>query len=439
MLQNERYQKMYLAHMRTILDEKFLSGWYEDRARYIQGLIDEIVKNDDKKYYSYENFMNNIDHSVIDEGRLLVGIAELMEGRKEYLDLLFRNQAVQPIFSNTTINKSSVDSDSTIKITSKIDHADLAQFVYRTHLKSPFIKINMYDDGLHGDGDANDDIFGATINPMSDRIQYYLYAENVEAAKFSPEGAQYKLHELRIQTNLVINEFLARNDTTNRDQDDDYDDWIELFNNSENSISLNNYFLSDNAENFFKWQFPDTVIDALGYLIVWADEDGRQEGLHTNFKLSGEGEVIFLSNSDSQVVDEVVFGEQKMDISTGRLPNGTGAFTTLLPSFASENLVEFMDRDDDEPEISQEVVLKQNYPNPFNPITTISYQLSMNNDVELSIYSVLGQKITTLVNEYQSAGHYVVEWNAGGFSSGVYFYRLKTGKYQEIKKAILIK
>jgi hypothetical protein len=69
----------------------------------------------------------------------------------------------------------------------------------------------------------------------------------------------------------------------------------------------------------------------------------------------------------------------------------------------------------------------------------INYQLPITNYVELSIYNVIGQKITTLVDEYQPAGDYVVEWDASGFASGVYFYRLQAGNYHEIKKAILIR
>ena len=82
----------------------------------------------------------------------------------------------------------------------------------------------------------------------------------------------------------------------------------------------------------------------------------------------------------------------------------------------------------------------KNYPNPFNPTTTISYQLPAVSLVDLSIYNVLGQKVTSLVSEKQQAGNYKVEWNAAGFSSGVYFYRMETGKgFVQSRKLILLK
>jgi hypothetical protein len=71
--------------------------------------------------------------------------------------------------------------------------------------------------------------------------------------------------------------------------------------------------------------------------------------------------------------------------------------------------------------------LYQNYPNPFNPTTMINYQLPMTSAVELSIYNLLGQRVATLVNERKRAGHHQVEWDASGFASGIYLYRLSVG------------
>ena len=83
--------------------------------------------------------------------------------------------------------------------------------------------------------------------------------------------------------------------------------------------------------------------------------------------------------------------------------------------------------------------LHQNYPNPFNPKTTINYELPITNEIELSIYNLLGKKVATLVSEKQPAGRYQVEWDASQLASGVYFYRLDSGKFSDIKKMVLIK
>jgi hypothetical protein len=83
--------------------------------------------------------------------------------------------------------------------------------------------------------------------------------------------------------------------------------------------------------------------------------------------------------------------------------------------------------------------LEQNYPNPFNPNTIINYELPITNDVELSIYNVLGQKVVTLVSEKQKAGYHQVEWDASRFATGVYFYILRAGDYRDVKKMVLLK
>ena len=89
--------------------------------------------------------------------------------------------------------------------------------------------------------------------------------------------------------------------------------------------------------------------------------------------------------------------------------------------------------------------LANNYPNPFNPATTIKYALPQAADVELTVYNVVGQVVRTLVAEHQSAGRYVVEWdatndNGHSLSSGMYFYRLQAGgEFHEVKKMLLLK
>ena len=83
--------------------------------------------------------------------------------------------------------------------------------------------------------------------------------------------------------------------------------------------------------------------------------------------------------------------------------------------------------------------LLQNYPNPFNPTTTIKYQIPENEFVSLKIYDVLGNEISTLVNENKSIGSYEVSFNASDLTSGVYFYKLTAGKLTQIKKMMLVK
>jgi C1A family cysteine protease len=117
--------------------------------------------------------------------------------------------------------------------------------------------------------------------------------------------------------------------------------------------------------------------------------------------------------------------------------------TTLFPIKINCNLElsplpnELSDQVDHFPQICE---LYQNYPNPFNPKTVISWQLAFGSQVELSIYNILGEKVTTLVSQQQTAGYYEVKWDANGFASGVYFCVLMTSRgFRQTKKLILVK
>ena len=86
-----------------------------------------------------------------------------------------------------------------------------------------------------------------------------------------------------------------------------------------------------------------------------------------------------------------------------------------------------------------EFMLMQNYPNPFNPVTNFAYSLPRAGNVTLTIYNIRGQVVTTLVDGYQGAGIYDVSWDASGYASGIYFYRLQTDEFNQTKKMILLK
>lgn len=139
-------------------------------------------------------------------------------------------------------------------------------------------------------------------------------------------------------SSVVINEVLPVNSITMPDQNGEYDDWIELFNLSASSVSLTGYYLSDDKKEPGKWKFPQgTNIAANGYLIVWADGDTTQTGLHSNFKLSSTGEDIIFSNPEKTKLDKVSYPAQPLELSYSRVPNGTGEFKWRTPTYNKTN------------------------------------------------------------------------------------------------------
>ena len=240
---------------------------------------------------------------------------------------------------------------------------------------------------------------------------------------------------------LFINEFMASNDAAIADPAGEYDDWVEIYNASQNAIDLSGMFLSDDPGNPDKWDFPSgTNIDAGGFLIVWCDEDGDkpQAGLHANFKLSAGGEFISLIDADTiSVIDHILFGPQSADISYARISDGADEWAmTDSPTPGSSNIITGIFTD----LIPVTTTLYPNYPNPFNPSTAIHYRLSENCDVDLSIYDITGRKIAELFKGNQNAGIYRLNWYPANQASGVYLAVLKAdGDLIETQKMLFIK
>jgi spore coat protein CotH len=132
---------------------------------------------------------------------------------------------------------------------------------------------------------------------------------------------------------IYINEIMADNDATIEDPDEPgaFEDWIELYNPGTTSVDLSGMYLTDDSSDPTQWQFPSgSIIDAGGYLIIWADDDTDQGNSHASFKLSASGESVLLYNVDgTTLVDSVTFGEQTTDVSYGRFPNGASTFAVL--------------------------------------------------------------------------------------------------------------
>jgi hypothetical protein len=138
---------------------------------------------------------------------------------------------------------------------------------------------------------------------------------------------------------VVINELLPRNTQHGSDQDGEFDDWIELYNYSSQEIDISGFYLSDNKDLIKKWSFPNgTKIGAMSYLIIWADDDTTQVGLHTNFKLSAtNGESVLFHSADEELIDMVNYPPANEEKSWARKPNATGDFEWSVPTFNASN------------------------------------------------------------------------------------------------------
>lgn len=99
----------------------------------------------------------------------------------------------------------------------------------------------------------------------------------------------------------------------------------------------------------------------------------------------------------------------------------------------------FVTKIDPDPKIPALFSLRQNYPNPFNPITTIEYQIAKSGLVKIEIFDILGRRVKVHTNGYRTKGYHRIKFEAGDLSSGIYFYKIISGKFSDVKKMVLIK
>ena len=324
---NELRQR-YLAHMRTVLQELYNPVAMTPMINAFHALsIDAILADPNKNFtmLAYTNDLNALKSFVTNRYNFLTNHPEVRP--LPPIIGTVAGPAVPPLASEVPMVTARVEANGT-------NGLDSVWLYHRGKSYGRFAVAQMFDDGLHGDGAAGDTVFGAatTNYPAGTTVRYYLEARSASApraAAFSPSRAEQQTHEYRVAVTsasnspVIINELMASNTSTLADPQGEFDDWVELHNLSDQEVNLTGRYLSDEPDNPRKWAFPaDTAIAPGGYLLVWADEDGTATpGLHASFKLSADGEQIFLTDTDANlntILDSVTFGRQETDRSYGR-------------------------------------------------------------------------------------------------------------------------
>lgn len=414
------YKKMYLAHCKTFLTENFTNdGSYYTQGKAFQTTVDASVNADPNKFYSYANFTSNLTSDISSGGgpggSSTPGVTNLMNGRYTYLMGLSDFSATEPTITKPTVSNSSPVIGENLTFTTKVENASEVFLKYRGKIHAPFEKMQMYDDGLHDDGAAGDKVYGAQLSISTAIMEYYYYAQNSTIGKFSPTNAEHEYYNLMagaaVVGDIVINEFMASNDTTQADQDGQYDDWIELYNKGVASVDISRYRLTDNKNKFNQFAFPAGTTIAPGqYLIVWADGNLTQSGYHADFKLSASGETLYLADSNLNILDSIEFPAQTTDVSYGRFPNGTGNFSSMPATFSKINK-QFTTSTKVIKEITFNI-----YPNPAQAQFTIDLKTDASTYL-VGIYNMHGKlifssKISNTLNintQTWSPGMYVVK------------------------------
>ena len=155
----------------------------------------------------------------------------------------------------------------------------------------------------------------------------------------------YCINSTTFSQNILINEVVSSNLYSHFDQYGENNDWIELYNTTNNSIYLGSFFLSDDETDYTKWSLPNINIPANSAIVFFASGKGSQyDSFHTNFKLSSEGEPLILSNQNGLPIDNIIVPRLKTDISYGRVSDGAtdcGYFDVSTPGSTNSSSSSF--------------------------------------------------------------------------------------------------
>ncbi len=411
---NPMYKRMYMAHLRTIVQEIFASGDYLTTANTIRTTIDASVQADPYKFYTYTQFQNGMTTSVSGGGgpgggASIPGIQQLMSARVSFFQSNTDYLLSAPSITAYAASNNAPNYGETVTITATCSNETSVFLGYRLEHPLRFNRVQMFDDGMHNDGAAGDHIYGADVTLNGIVMEYYIYAENSNAGLFSPARAEHEYHTLNITIvlpaigDIQINELMADNGSTAYDSNGENDDWVELYNHTAAAKDLSGLYLSDDVTNLTKWQIPvGTAINANDVLIFWTDNDSEQSGLHTNFKLSATGESVILSDGFT-IYDQVDFGQQTTDISYARCPDG-GTFTFTAPTFNALNNCSLG--------LNEETMLSVTiYPNPGNADFMI--QTEINGSYQ--VIDLLGRQTAGGILEGNGVVLDARNWNAGNY------------------------
>jgi hypothetical protein len=404
---NSTYKKMYLAHIRTILEENFLNDEYLVLAEELHDNIESYVIADTNKFYSDESFQNNIYTEVGESTELYPGLQDLMEARSDYL-LSYQGISGEPEYGEhfTSSELSYVGSEIVFSV--NVENANSVVLYYRFNESDVFSSIAMIDTGFDGDTLACDNIYTTSLIPDGKAMQYYFWSENDLAGSFLPVKASLDYFSL-LQFDkgyALINEIKYSNveETSNLIGID----WIELYNPSDRNIDLVDYRIY--YGNTF-CLIEDTIIDDYGHLVVYP-----QNVYFINQNPFEFGSTILtLSYKYFGYIDAFESMECSNQRTFGSFPDGSDNVLILDPTQGSAN------------KICETAYNSLNiYPNPF----TDEVNLSINADFEINqikvfnhagdcIYMRDGISSASIHETYRSSVSFSIDTH--DWSSGMYF------------------
>ncbi len=339
------------------------------------------------RFYLASSTQSRLDGIYIDNVKLSVYASQI--GEQSYIDKVLARKNQDSVWFR-------------IKFTNFYDHTFTPRLVYANLESAEKDSLMLYDDGLHGDSLANDNIYGNYIPPIPDegiykvgistidnKINNYKYTSNIyrftTAGPLSVDSISFtKLSHFRY--NIIP--FIRNHGSTST-----------ITKVNVNILCDDPWVLPESRIMSYPDIPPDSLVDLTDWVRI--QYNSQFPGyFNLRFEIMSDG-WTYWTDSKRLVVPTVGIDEQ-----------------VNLPLTFN---------------------LEQNYPNPFNPVTTIKYSIPKKTFVTIMVYNILGKEIRRLVDEEKPAGDYKIEFRASSLPSGVYFYRIKAGAFYQSKKMLLLK
>jgi len=281
------------------------------------------------------------------------------------------------------------------------NHQFTAKLIYTNFENTLTDSLTLYDDGLHGDSQPNDGIYGVYIPPMKVEDNFLLNVSTTEDS-----------------TNKYINTPISQCRFTTAGP-------IKLDSLSVTKVSSTAY----SVKPFFKNEGSSYTVNDLKVKISTMDH-----------RFTIETDTISISS----IAPGATAGPTN-DINISVSSRFSGVFNLNFEimsdgwTYWKDTVSQVVTGVDDIKQAPLSYNLSQNYPNPFNPSTTIKYSVPKASFVHLTVYNVIGQQVAELVNHEQSPGKYSVTFDGANVTSGIYFYRIEAGSFVQTNKMILLK
>lgn len=199
LLKNPQYEKIYLSHIYQIIYDHFVDGEYELRAKEWQQIAAEPFRKDKNAYYEFNDFIKSLT-TTIGKRSQIPGIVELMSKRARFVKKHEKLAVIPPVITHVATRKRkqySTEMVDKFKITATVaQRAKQVKLFYRYNKHDKWTMVFMQDDGAHEDDTANDNVYGAIVDPrgLYEQIEYYVVAENPNSMTFNPPNYMHTPH-----------------------------------------------------------------------------------------------------------------------------------------------------------------------------------------------------------------------------------------------------